>query len=793
MLKNHLKIAWRNLRRNSLFSLINVLGLSIGLASTFLIFFWVTDEMSVDKFHENNDRLYQVMMRSEENGIVKIHDGTQGPLAEALEKDLPEVENAVTVMNLQEVGMSITFSAGENNFKTQGLFASSNFFDVFSFPLVYGDASQVLNKKEAVVVSESFAVKLFGSVEKAINSPIEYFMFGQNQTAQISGVFKDTPDNSTMKFSFVATKQKLLEDMWTNGKEWGNTGPNTYITLKDNSDVKAFESKIDRFVDKYNEGNMFSLFLRKYADTYLYGNYKDGIQTGGRITYIKLFSFIGLLVLLIACINFMNLSTARVTKRFKEIGIKKTVGGTKNHLVVQFLTESLFLALLSLIVAMLLIVFLMPVFNFITGKNLGLTLIFEHLGVLTLATIITGLIAGSYPAFYLSRFSPLATLKGKFKSKGGELLARKGLVVFQFTASLILIIAVLIISDQINYAINKPIGYQKGHMVQIDLEGKAFEQSSSFFDEIEKVDGVESVGAISESIISEDGGSSTYGIDWAGKPDNLEIDFVFRNVNHNLVQTMNIQMADGDTFSKEMGDLESYLLFNEEAIRLMGLQNPVGKKVRLWGEEKVILGVMKNFHTASVLHSISPVVFRCSPMGHSLAMVRVKSGEEANTLASMNEVFEKFNPGYDFSYTFQDQAYNLQYLTEQRILSLSRYFAILAIFISCLGLFGLAAFNTETRIKEIGIRKVLGSSTYQILSLLSSDFMRLIGLSILLGLPIAYYVMSDWLLKFEYRVDISWSSFFLSSILTVAVALITISFQALKAAHANPVKSLRTE
>ncbi len=435
----------------------------------------------------------------------------------------------------------------------------------------------------------------------------------------------------------------------------------------------------------------------------------------------------------------------------------------------------------------------MPVFNFITGKNLGLTLIFEHLGVLTLATIITGLIAGSYPAFYLSRFSPLATLKGKFKSKGGELLARKGLVVFQFTASLILIIAVLIISDQINYAINKPIGYQKGHMVQIDLEGKAFEQSSSFFDEIEKVDGVESVGAISESIISEDGGSSTYGIDWAGKPDNLEIDFVFRNVNHNLVQTMNIQMADGDTFSKEMGDLESYLLFNEEAIRLMGLQDPVGKKVRLWGEEKVILGVMKNFHTASVLHSISPVVFRCSPMGHSLAMVRVKSGEEANTLASMNEVFEKFNPGYDFSYTFQDQAYNLQYLTEQRILSLSRYFAILAIFISCLGLFGLAAFNTETRIKEIGIRKVLGSSTYQILSLLSSDFMRLIGLSILLGLPIAYYVMSDWLLKFEYRVDISWSSFFLSSVLTVAVALITISFQALKAAHANPVKSLRTE
>jgi ABC-type antimicrobial peptide transport system permease subunit len=793
MIKTHLKIAWRNLRRNPLFSLINILGLSTGLASAFLIFFWVTDEMMVDTFHENDPNLYQILMKSEENGTIRVHEGTQGPLAEALEKDLPEVQDAVTVMNLEREGMAITFSDGENTFKTEGLFASKNFFNVFSFPLIRGSIDQVLQDKEAIVVSENFALKLFGSVDKALNHQIKYSFFGKEQSGKITGVFEDVPSNSTMKFSFVGTKKKLLEDIWTNGKEWYNTGPQTYLVLKPNTDQAAFNKKIDRFVDKYLDGNMFSLFTRKYSDAYLKGNYVDGIQSGGRITYVRLFSFIAILVLLIACINFMNLSTARVSRRFKEIGIKKTVGSTKKTLVAQFLTESVFLTCLSLILALLFVFLLIPAFNYVSGKELDLQLISQNAPILILATLLTGLISGSYPAFYLSGFSPLATLKGTFKSHGGELFTRKGLVVFQFMASLVLIISVLIINNQLNFALTKPIGYQKDNIVQIDLEGKAYDNIPFFFDEIEKIEGVERVGGLGQSIVREDGGSSTYGIDWAGKPADLEVDFIVRDVDENLTQTLNIEMVEGESFNEKLGSPESYVLFNEEAIRIMGLENPVGKKINLWGEDKTILGVMKDFHTASVMQPISPVVFKYSPNNLALAMVRIHSGSEMKTIENLKRLYTDYNPGYSFNFTFQDQMFNAQYSSEERILSLSKYFAVLAVFISCLGLFGLAAFNNEMRIKEIGVRKVLGSSTYAILELLFLDFLKLVLIAILIASPIAWYLMSGWLQQFAYRTNIGWAVFVIAGILTILIALATVSFQAIKAASANPIKSLRTE
>ncbi len=793
MFKNHLKIAWRNLKRNPLLSLINILGLSTGMASAFLIYFWVSDEIMVDKFHVNEPNLYQVMMKSEENGMIRTLDGTQGPLSEAMEKDLPEVEHAITVMDLEKEGMGITFKSEENLFKAGGLFASKTFFDAFTFPLVRGTASQVLKDKDAVVISESFAVKLFGSVENAMNRKMDYNVFGNEQSAKITGVFKNVPSNSTLQFNFVATKQKLLEDMWTNGQVWTNTGPSTYVLLKPNVDIAAFNSKIERFIDKYDEFNTFSLFTRKFSDAYLKGNYENGVQSGGRITYAKLFSFVALLVLLIACINFMNLSTARVSRRFKEIGIKKTVGSTKRNLIIQFLTESIFITFISLLLAIVMVMLLIPVFNYITGKEFGIHLIFQHLSILLLATLLTGFISGSYPAFYLSSFSPLATLKGKLQSKGSELFARKGLVVFQFMASLVLIISVLIINDQVDFALTKPIGYQKKNMIHFDLEWKAYENAPLLFDEIEKIDGVESAGGISESLIREDGGSSTYGLEWPGKAENLEIDFVLRRVDESLIRTLNIEMVEGDAFTQELGSPESYLVLNEEAINLMGLTDPIGKKIQLWGEDKTILGVMKNFHTASVMQPISPVVFRYAPKNLDLAMVRIQRGTEVKTVERIKQVYTDYNPGFNFNFAFQDQSVNAQYLNEQRILSLSRYFAFLAIFISCLGLFGLAAFNTELRTKEIGIRKVLGSSSLEILKLLSSDFMKLIVLSIALAIPIAWYAMNDWLLQFAYKITIGWWVFAVSGILAIVIAMITISFQAIKAARANPVKSLRTE
>ena len=793
MIKNHLKIAWRNLRKNPVFSMINILGLSIGLASTFLIYFWVSDEIMVDTFHANNDRLYQVMEMSSENNSIEVHEGTQGPLAEALQKDLPEVEDGITVMNLGKLGESITFKSGENTLKLDGMFTSKTFFDVFSFPLIHGTPTQVLSDKNSIVVSESFATKMFGSTENAINQEVEYNTFGNDHTAKVTGVYNDAQSNSTLKFDYVATKQKLLEDIWTNGTSWENTGPDTYILLKPNVDIGALNSKLKTFIDKYDENNTYTLFIRKFSDAYLKGNYENGVQNGGRITYVKLFSFIAILVLLIACINFMNLSTARVTRRFKEIGIKKTVGGTKKTLVFQFLTESLLITFISLILAMVLVIALTPIFNFITGKELGFNLILNNVLVILLAAVLTGLISGSYPAFYLSGFSPLASLKGKFQSKGAELFARKGLVIFQFMASLVLIISVLIISKQINYALTKPMGFQKENLVHFDLEGKAYQNTSLLLSEMKRIDGVEYAGGISESVIREDGGSSTTGIEWPGKNEGEVVDFIVRRVDENLIKTMGIQLNDGEAFSQDLGSPDSYLLLNEEAIRLMGIENPVGSKITLNGQEKTILGIMKNFHTASVIQNISPIIFRYSPNNLGMGMVRIRPTEVNKTIATMNELYTDYNPGYDFNFSFMDQTLNSQYLTQQRILSLSRYFAYLAIFISCLGLFGLAAFNTETRIKEIGIRKVLGASSFGILTLLSMDFLKLVVLSIIVATPIAWYFMNDWLLQFAYRIDIGWTVFVIAGLLALIVAFATTSFQAIKAANTNPVNNLRTE
>jgi ABC-type antimicrobial peptide transport system permease subunit len=793
MLKNHLKIAWRNLKRNPMFSLVNILGLSTGLAGAFLIYFWVSDELLVDKFHANDERLFQVMQKSTENGEIRIHESTQGPLAEALEKDLPEVQKAITLMNLGKLGASVSFRNEDNLFKSEGLFAETTFFEVFTFPMVYGSPSKALLDKDAIVISENFAIKLFGSVEKAINQSVEYDLFGQKSIAKVTGIFKDVPNGSTLKFDYVATKQKLLEDIWTNGQVWSNEGPDTYVLLEPNVDIVAFDKKIENFISKYDEYTSFSLFTRKFTDAYLKGSYENGIQSGGRITYVKLFSLIAILVLLIACINFMNLSTARVSRRFKEIGIKKTIGGTKKNLVTQFLVESLFLTFLSLLVAIILVILLIPAFNFITGKEVGFQFTLNDALIVFIVALFTGLLSGSYPAFYLSGFSPLATLKGKFQSKWGELFIRKGLVVFQFMVSLVLIISVLVIGKQIDYAFTKPLGYEKENLIQIDLEGKAFQDPELLFNQLETVNGVTSVGGISETIVREDGGSSTYGIDWPGIDEEANIDFILRGIDEKLVSTLNIEMTEGQGFSEDLGSPESYLLFNEEAIRLMGLKNPVGAKVKLWGEDKTILGVMKDFHTASVLQTISPIVFRYTPQNLEKAMVRIKPGAERETLAGIKDIYNKYNPGYNFTYTFMDQTIEAQYLSEQRILSLARYFAYMAIFISCLGLFGLAAFNTEMRIKEIGIRKVLGSSSFGILKLLSSDFIKLVLISILIASPIAWYLMKDWLLQFAYRIDIGWAVFVVAGVLTTLIALATISFQAIKAANANPVKSLRTE
>ncbi|HJS54828.1 MAG TPA: FtsX-like permease family protein [Chitinophagaceae bacterium] len=793
MLKHILTIAFRSIKKHKSSFVINLAGLSTGLAFSFLLYLWVQDEKSIDKFHVNDNRLYQVMVKSTENGIIRIQDHTQGPLSEAMEKDLPEVDNAVTVMNLSKEGMDITLKNGEKTFKTGGIFSGEAFFKVFTFPLISGNSGTILKEKNNIVISENLALKLYGTVEAALGKPLQWNVFGSDHISSITGVFENVSSASTLKFDFVLTKQKLIEDIWQNGKQWSNTGPETYLLLKEGVNLTAFNKKIERYIDKYDKGNHFSLFVRKYSDAYLYGNYEDGEQVGERITNVRLFSVIAILLLVIASINFMNLSTAKVSGRLKEIGIKKTVGSGRRGLIYQFLGESLFVTALATVIALALAVLVTPQFNFITGKQLSFHFSTSQVAVILLIAFVTGVLSGSYPAFYLSGFKPLATLKGKLEGKAGELFVRKGLVIFQFIISLVLIVSVIIVYQQIEFAQTKPVGYAKENVVYFEMEGKIFENKKNFFDELRRVPGVVQAGGINQSLIREDGGSSTYGVEWPGKIESKNIDFMIRTVDESLVPTLGMAIKEGKSFSDSMGSNNSYLLLNETAVKVMGLKEPVGTRVKLWGEEKTILGVMKDFHTASVHQPISPLLFRCEQGGVRVAMVRIQAGSERKVVDNLTAFYSKVNPGYVLNLNFLDETFKAQYLTEERTLTLAKYFAYLTILISCLGLFGLAAFDTERRTKEIGIRKVLGANVSSIVAMISGSFIKLVLVSVVMATPVAWFFMSKWLEDFAYRINIGWWVFILAGIIAVVIAFATVGFQALKAAIANPVKSLRTE
>ena len=795
MLRHHFLIAIRNLKKFKGSFLINLIGLSTGLACTLFIYLWVNDELHFDKFHKNDKQLFQVMELSKENNKLVIHEGTQGPLADAMVRDLPEVESAVPVMSLEKEGMKVSLKTPDKSLKSTGLFAGKSFFKMFSFKLIQGNAGQVLNDKNAIVISENLAAGLFGSPAMAIGKSIEYELFGKKTPAFVSGVFEDVPANSSMKFDFVLTHEVLLTEIWPNGQNWWNTGPVTYLHLKKGTDITQFNAKITNFIDKYLKDNDFTLFTRPYSSAYLNANYENGVQTGGRIEYVKLFSIIAIFILVIACINFMNLSTAKASRRLKEVGIKKAVGSTRAALIMQFLSEAVFMAFLSLILACIMVILLLPFFNQITGK--ALTIIPDtNLVILVLgATFVTGLFSGSYPAFYLSGFNPVAVLKGRPKNSVGELLARRGLVVFQFVVSLVLIISVMIIYRQMEYVQSKNLGYDRSNIIYFDKEGTISQNPETFITELKKLPGIVNASAIQQSVVrtGAGNGASTYGISWPGKSDKDFIDFVVRAVDYDMIETLGITFKEGRSFSKEFGADSINLIFNEAAIKVMGLKNAIGTPIRMWDRNMSIVGVVKDFHLASLHEPIAPMVFMYRPSNTSMIMAKMERGKVKETVSALESFYKKFNPGYPFEYKFLDDAYQAQYVSEQRVSVLSRYFAGLAILISCLGLFGLAAFHAEVRTKEIGIRKVLGASISSVMFLLSKDFLKMVIIAVVMAFPLAWWAMNNWLSSFAFKIDIGISVFVVAFAAIVLITLFTVSFQAIKAAIANPVESLRTE
>ena len=788
MIKNYFKTAWRNLVRNKAFSAINISGLALGMTCSLLILLWVQDERSVDGFHANSKELYQVYERQYANGAVEASYITQGLLAEELKKQVPEIQYASSL----DWNMPYTLEAGDKINKMEGNYAGADFFSMFSYRLLQGTPQTTLNTPEAIAISRNAATYFFGSPEKAIGKTIRF----ENRTdLQVTAIFENMPSNSSVRFDFLRSWQAYVkENNWVNN--WSNTNPLTFIQLRTNANPVATASKIKDFIHRYipaNRNVRYELGLQPYSEKYLHANFSHGQPAGGRIEYVRLLTLVAVFILLIACINFMNLATARSGKRAKEVGVRKVVGAFRSTLIGQFIGEAMLTTSFAVIIAVVLTAMLLPAFNALTGKQLLLPLTQPAFwGALLALLTITGLVAGSYPALFLSSLNPIRILKGSLKFSPGTAFFRKGLVVLQFSLATILIVGTIVVYRQMEYAQTKNLGYDRENLVYIPLEGDLAKNYSVFKDEAEKLPGLLNITKMRETptVIAHHVGD----VSWPGKDPNLVTSIADAVVGYDFAKTMNLQLADGHDFMPGVTSDSTGFLLNEMAVQKMGLQDPVGQPIT-WGERKgAIIGVLKDFHFSSMHQAIEPLIIRLNerqPWGTLL--VRINSGNTQKTLAGLEKLCHSLNPKFPFTYQFADLEYDKLYKSEQVISKLSNYFAFLAIFISCLGLFGLAAFTAEQRTKEIGVRKVLGASVPDIILLLSVNFLKPVAIAILVAFPISRYLMNRWLQDFAYKVDIEWWVFALTGLLTIGIALLTVSFQSLKAAFTNPVKNLRSE
>ena len=788
-----IRLIFRNFRRNSSSFFINLVGLAIGFACAILIFLWVSDEMKIDKFHKTDRQLYQVLENQTMTEGTLTQEWTPDMLARTLASELPEVKYAVSVTPASMFG-NFTVSSDNNNLvKAAGQFAESNFFKIFSYNLISGNPEKVLVENNSVVISRKLAISLFKTTENVIGRAFEWQILNIKKQAVVSGIFEGTPVNSTSQFDFV-----LSYDAWINlsaavGRKihWGNHAPQTFLVLNEGTDIEKLNNKISGFIKTKTTGSNVSLFAVPFSQRYLHGNYTNGVQSGGRIEYVRLFSLIAIFILLIAGINFINLATAKASKRFREIGVRKVLGSGRKSLIVQFASEAVVLTCMAMVISILLVLLFIPKFNQITGKQLQLILNAEFVWSILGISLITGIVTGIYPAFFLSGFNPLAVLKGKPSRSSGEIWARKGLVVFQFGISVVLISSMIVVYRQVQFIHNKNLGYQKDHVVYFSKEGKVAQNLQAFIAETEKISGVVRASDISSRLVGSP--STTYGFKWEGKDPADNINFEVMQVDLNLIETLGIELAEGRSYSDKFGDENSKLILNQASIDAMGLKNPIGQTVNFWGQQKQIVGVVKNFHFQSLHEKVNPLIMNYDPGKTKSIMVKLKAGQEKQTLAELKNLYAQFNPGFTLDYQFMDVAYQKMYEAEERISALSKYFAGIGILISCLGLFGLAAFASEQRLKEIGIRKVNGAQINEVIILLNKEFVKWVFIAFVIATPVAWYILHRWLESFAYKTTLSWWIFALAGLLALGIALLTVSWQSWKAATRNPVEALRYE
>jgi ABC-type antimicrobial peptide transport system permease subunit len=794
MFKNYFKTAWRNLGRNKAHSFINVAGLSIGMAVAILIGLWIYDEISYDKNFQNYDHIARVIQNVTNNGEVQTWRNVPYPLANELRtnynSDFKHIAMAASMGD-----HIVTY--GEKRLTTGGGYFEAAAPEIFSLQMLRGNRN-ALNDPSSILLSESAARAYFGDAD-----PVNKILKIDNKiNGKVAGVYKDFPHNSSFAdLDFIAPWDllynnsdgiKAMEDPWR---------PNfttLFVQLNDNADIRQASAHIkDAKLKKVNPQlakKKPTLFLEPMRNWHLYSEFKNGVNVGGDIQYVRMFGIIGVFVLLLACINFMNLSTARSEKRAKEVGIRKTIGSLRRQLIFQFFSESMLTVFFAFVLSILIAQLTLSFFNEVADKKMSILWSNPFFWLLCFGFIIvTGLIAGSYPAFYLSSFKPIKVLKGTFKAGRYAALPRKALVVLQFTVSVALIIGVIIVYQQIQFAKNRPVGYTRDGLVTVPLiTPDIHDHFNSVRDELMKTGAIVSI-TESGSATTEISGS-TSGFNWKGKDPNLSIDFGFVNVGYDYGKTVGWNLKDGRDFSNDFATDSSAVILNEAAVHFMGLKKPVGETVTWWDQSLTVIGVIHDMVMQSPYDEAKPIIFSLSADGGGVAIIKLNPALSATVaLSKIQPVFKKFNPDQPFEYKFADEEYDKKFDNEERVGKLAGFFAILAVAISCLGLFALASFVAEQRTKEIGVRKVLGASVFNVWNLLSKDFVMLVIISFFIATPLAYYFMHNWLQNYNYRAELSWWIFAAAGLGSLIITVFVVSFQSIKAAVANPVKSLRTE
>jgi putative ABC transport system permease protein len=800
MFKNYLKIALRNLSKYRIYSLINIAGLSIGIACCLLILMHITDEASYDKYHKNAERIYRVTYEIDNHGKTTSTAQTPAPLGPALLKEYPDIKDYVRFFR-----SDVSLNRGEKRFFETLYFADESIFDIFTFPLLRGNLDTALEEPNSIVLTEESAEKYFGD-EDPIN---KILTVNSNRDFIVTGVLKNIPRNSHFHFDFLVPIEAYFQINPGRREDWGYIYYYNYLLVRKGFSPADFERKLPAFVMKYIGGNFRDLFgenidqvpslykfhLQPLLEIHLHSHLEDEMEPNGNITYVYIFSTIALFILFIACINFMNLSTGRASSRAKEVGIRKVVGARRAELIKQFLGESLLLSFISLLLAVVLVELFLPVFNSLSGKELSIsffgngTFFVAFLGIF----IAVGILSGSYPAFLLSAFIPVDVLKGRVTAKVSTALIKKGLVVFQFAISIILVVGTVIIHNQMFFVQNKNLGFDKEHLVVVaDQNRRVVLRYESFKNELLK----------NPNIIATSGSSGlpvnvfskqTARPMGAGFDEAILMPVIA--VNYDFIDTYGLELVSGRKFSKEFKtDSREALIINEAAAEKFGWEDPIGQMMDIIGGRKGrIIGVLKNFHISSLHERIEPLVLYIQPYFCRYYSIRIRSEDIPHTLAFIEKTWRDFAPARPFEYSFLEDDLDQLYRAEMRLGKISFYFTILAIFIACLGLFGLSSFTAEQRTKEIGIRKVLGASIGNIVFMLSKEFTKWVLVANIIAWPIAYYVMSRWLQIFAYRTSISVWIFIFSAALALFIAFFTTSFQVVKAAVVNPAESLKYE